>query len=141
RIENYVSYTSCSSDHDNRSWVSGFRAVRRMAFSPAPRPPAPRFCWKSRHTFWYTERACPTSAAPHRPHIQRNLNVLPRPADNGCGFPRTEPVAMQVVILCGGQGTRIRDVAEDLPKPMIPIGGRPLLWHVMKGFAQHGVTD
>jgi glucose-1-phosphate cytidylyltransferase len=48
---------------------------------------------------------------------------------------------MQVVILCGGQGTRIRDVAEDIPKPMIPIGGRPILWHIMKGYAQHGFTD
>ncbi|HEV7225973.1 MAG TPA: glucose-1-phosphate cytidylyltransferase [Pirellulales bacterium] len=48
---------------------------------------------------------------------------------------------MQVVILCGGQGTRIRDVADDLPKPMIPIGGRPILWHIMKGYAQHGFTD
>ena len=45
---------------------------------------------------------------------------------------------MQVVILCGGQGTRIRDVADDIPKPMIPIGGRPILWHIMKGYAQHG---
>src|SRR5216683_7258970 len=45
---------------------------------------------------------------------------------------------MQVVILCGGQGTRIRDVADDVPKPMIPIGGRPILWHIMKGFAHHG---
>jgi glucose-1-phosphate cytidylyltransferase len=48
---------------------------------------------------------------------------------------------MQVVILCGGQGTRIRDVTEDVPKPMIPVGGRPILWHIMKGFAQHGFTD
>jgi glucose-1-phosphate cytidylyltransferase len=48
---------------------------------------------------------------------------------------------MQVVILCGGQGTRIRDVADDIPKPMIPIGGRPILWHIMKSYAQHGFTD
>ena len=48
---------------------------------------------------------------------------------------------MQVVILCGGQGTRIRDVAEDLPKPMVPIGNRPILWHIMKGYAQHGFND
>ncbi|HEY1859279.1 MAG TPA: glucose-1-phosphate cytidylyltransferase [Gemmataceae bacterium] len=48
---------------------------------------------------------------------------------------------MQVVILCGGQGTRIRDVADDIPKPMIPIGGKPILWHIMKGFAHHGFTD
>lgn len=45
---------------------------------------------------------------------------------------------MQVVILCGGQGTRIRDVADDVPKPIIPIGNRPILWHIMKGYAQHG---
>ena len=48
---------------------------------------------------------------------------------------------MRVVILCGGQGTRIRDVADNLPKPMIPIGDRPILWHIMKGFAQYGFTD
>jgi glucose-1-phosphate cytidylyltransferase len=48
---------------------------------------------------------------------------------------------MQVVILCGGKGTRIRDVAEDIPKPMIPIGDRPILWHIMKGFAHHGFSD
>ena len=49
--------------------------------------------------------------------------------------------AMQVVILCGGQGTRIRDVADDIPKPMIPIGNRPILWHIMNGYAQYGFTD
>jgi glucose-1-phosphate cytidylyltransferase len=48
---------------------------------------------------------------------------------------------MQVVLLCGGQGTRIRDVAEDIPKPMIPIGNRPILWHIMKGYAQFGIRD
>jgi glucose-1-phosphate cytidylyltransferase len=48
---------------------------------------------------------------------------------------------MEVVILCGGQGTRIRDVADDIPKPMIPVGGRPILWHIMKGFAQYGFKD
>ncbi len=41
---------------------------------------------------------------------------------------------MKVVILCGGQGTRIRDVSESVPKPMIPIGNRPILWHIMKNF-------
>src|SRR5262245_18176778 len=45
---------------------------------------------------------------------------------------------MEVVILCGGQGTRIRDVADHVPKPMVPVGGRPILWHIMKGFARHG---
>jgi glucose-1-phosphate cytidylyltransferase len=45
---------------------------------------------------------------------------------------------MQVVILCGGQGTRIRDVLDDIPKPMIPIGGRPILWHIMARYARFG---
>ncbi len=48
---------------------------------------------------------------------------------------------MQVVILCGGLGTRIREVDADLPKPMIPIGGKPILWHIMKNYAQHGYND
>jgi glucose-1-phosphate cytidylyltransferase len=42
---------------------------------------------------------------------------------------------MKTVILCGGYGTRIRDVADDIPKPMIPIGGLPILWHIMKYYA------
>ena len=45
---------------------------------------------------------------------------------------------MKVVILCGGQGTRIRDVSENLPKPMIPIGGFPILWHIMKYYSHCG---
>ncbi len=48
---------------------------------------------------------------------------------------------MKVVILAGGYGTRIRDVADDLPKPMIPIGPYPILWHVMKTYAHFGHTD
>lgn len=46
---------------------------------------------------------------------------------------------MQVVILCGGQGTRIRAVAEDRPKPMVEVGGNPILWHVMKYYHSFGV--
>lgn len=45
---------------------------------------------------------------------------------------------MKVVILCGGYGTRIRDVADDIPKPMIPIGPFPILWHIMKTYAHFG---
>ncbi len=45
---------------------------------------------------------------------------------------------MKVVILCGGFGTRIRDVADDIPKPMIPIGRYPILWHIMKYYASYG---
>ena len=43
-----------------------------------------------------------------------------------------------VVILCGGQGTRIREASEKLPKPLIDIGGKPILWHIMKIYSEHG---
>ena len=45
---------------------------------------------------------------------------------------------MKVVILCGGQGTRIRDVSETIPKPMINIGRYPILWHIMKYYRHWG---
>lgn len=48
---------------------------------------------------------------------------------------------MKVMILCGGQGTRIRGVSEDLPKPMLPIAGMPILWHIMKYYASYGHTE
>lgn len=48
---------------------------------------------------------------------------------------------MKAVILCGGRGTRIRDASEILPKPMLPIGGKPILWHIMKIYAYYGVRD
>lgn len=48
---------------------------------------------------------------------------------------------MKAVILCGGQGTRIRDANELVPKPLLPIGGKPIVWHIMKGYAARGVKD
>ena len=48
---------------------------------------------------------------------------------------------MQVVIFCGGKGTRLRPYTEDLPKPMIPIGDKPILWHIMKIYSQYGHKD
>jgi glucose-1-phosphate cytidylyltransferase len=48
---------------------------------------------------------------------------------------------MKVVILCGGKGTRLREETEYRPKPMVPIGGRPILWHIMKSYATAGFTE
>ena len=45
---------------------------------------------------------------------------------------------MKVVLFCGGLGLRMREASERVPKPMVPIGGRPILWHVMKYFAHFG---
>lgn len=48
---------------------------------------------------------------------------------------------MKVVILCGGLGTRLREETEYRPKPMVDVGGRPILWHVMKIYAQQGYRE
>ncbi|MFM7877609.1 MAG: glucose-1-phosphate cytidylyltransferase [Microcystis panniformis] len=46
-----------------------------------------------------------------------------------------------VAILCGGKGTRLREETEFRPKPMIAIGNRPIIWHIMKTYAHYGLTD
>ncbi len=48
---------------------------------------------------------------------------------------------MKAVILAGGLGTRISEESVLRPKPMVEIGGRPILWHIMKIYAAHGITD
>ncbi|MBX9696594.1 MAG: glucose-1-phosphate cytidylyltransferase [Alphaproteobacteria bacterium] len=48
---------------------------------------------------------------------------------------------MKTVILAGGYGTRIRDVTHDIPKPMIPVGNHPIIWHIMKGYAHYDMKD
>lgn len=48
---------------------------------------------------------------------------------------------MKVVILCGGLGTRLREETEFRPKPMVPVGPQPILWHIMKYYACFGHTD
>jgi glucose-1-phosphate cytidylyltransferase len=48
---------------------------------------------------------------------------------------------MKVAILCGGKGTRLQEKTESIPKPLIEIGGRPILWHIMKIYAHYGFND
>ena len=48
---------------------------------------------------------------------------------------------MKVVILCGGKGTRLREETEYKPKPMVEIGGEPILWHIMKTYSKYGFND
>lgn len=47
----------------------------------------------------------------------------------------------KVVILAGGKGTRLAEETETKPKPMVEVAGRPILWHIMQGYARHGLTD
>lgn len=48
---------------------------------------------------------------------------------------------MKVVLFCGGQGLRLREFSEAIPKPMVPIGYRPVMWHLMKYYAHYGHKD
>jgi glucose-1-phosphate cytidylyltransferase len=48
---------------------------------------------------------------------------------------------MKVVLFCGGLGTRIREYSESVPKPMIPLGNHPILWHLMHYYSQYGYSD
>ncbi len=48
---------------------------------------------------------------------------------------------MKAVILAGGLGTRLREETEFRPKPMVEIGGRPILWHIMKTLSTQGIND
>ncbi len=48
---------------------------------------------------------------------------------------------MKVVILCGGKGTRLSEKTEEIPKPLVEIGDRPILWHIMKIYSHYGFKE
>ena len=48
---------------------------------------------------------------------------------------------MKVVLFCGGEGLRLRNASDTVPKPMVPVGYRPIIWHVMKYYAEYGHKD
>src|SRR5262249_55028102 len=62
----------------------------------------------------------------------------PRTISRDCS---TRSKNMKVVLFCGGLGMRLREYSESIPKPMVNIGYRPILWHVMKYYAHHGHKD
>ena len=78
-------------------------------------------------------RASPRRTAPG-PHAGQT-GCLPACASRPGGR------AMKVVIFCGGLGMRLREYSEAIPKPMVPIGYRPILWHVMRYYAHFGHKD
>ena len=69
--------------------------------------------------------------------------VIARRVLEGCGMqPQIWGTApMKVVLFCGGLGMRIREASESVPKPMVHVGDRPILWHVMKYYAHFGHKD
>src|SRR5262245_49258928 len=69
------------------------------------------------------------------------LGKYERPISTDFGPCSARSNVMKTVLFCGGLGTRIRDYSENIPKPMIPIGDRPILWHLMQYYSQYGHKD
>jgi glucose-1-phosphate cytidylyltransferase len=70
----------------------------------------------------------------------RKSNAPTRPQRSDDGSPsRFGP--MKVVILAGGFGTRLAEHTDEIPKPMVEVGGRPILWHILKIYSQFGFND
>lgn len=91
-------------------------------------------------------------ADPAQPTVRESLAKLPTaapaaraaPAVSARPAPRPVPAApgrMKVVILAGGRGTRLAEQTELIPKPMVEIGGRPILWHIMKHYGHYGFNE
>ena len=67
-----------------------------------------------------------------------NIEVIIKMTDVHAGIVGTE---MKAVLLAGGLGTRLSEETGSRPKPMIEIGGKPILWHIMKIYSSHGIND
>src|SRR5829696_3586475 len=86
-------------------------------------------------------------APSHRNHRRRKYWPNPCLANNigpsliARDVDRAENNPMKVVILAGGFGTRLSEETSTRPKPMVEIGGKPLLWHIMKFYGAYGFTD
>src|SRR5690606_6011390 len=104
------------------------------------RHPADRFA---------AHRPLSPAAGKRRTCRERHLGVrFFRPAQRRTGPPRPQGTGlrpggrtMKVVILAGGYGTRISEESTIRTKPMVEIGGRPTLWHIMTIYSTHGLTD
>jgi glucose-1-phosphate cytidylyltransferase len=70
----------------------------------------------------------------------RSLDRTPRPARGGPSLPPL-PTKMKVAILAGGMGTRLAEETDQRPKPMVEIGGKPILWHIMKHYSEYGMDE
>jgi glucose-1-phosphate cytidylyltransferase len=68
-------------------------------------------------------------------------NAVPMPAAPPQGTTGSTSSSPRVVLLAGGLGTRLREETEFRPKPMIEVGGKPIIWHIMKNFAHYGLQS
>src|SRR5262249_51158424 len=83
-------------------------------------------------------RGGPMRAVPARRHGTVRKSYRVKAVGRLRSRPRKVNTEMKVVLFCGGLGTRLRDYSESIPKPMVPIGYRPILWHLMKYYAHFG---
>src|SRR5437868_5464620 len=67
------------------------------------------------------------------------LTATPPPHPNSSAPP--DRAKLPVFVLCGGLGTRLREETEIRPKPMVPVGSRPILWHIMRAYSAHGFRN
>src|SRR5690606_10959438 len=74
------------------------------------------------------------------PRVGRPVRHVP-PRCPRPGRGRAVGDRMKVVLFCGGYGTRIREYSDRIPKPLVPIGDRPVMWHIMKYYAHFGHTE
>src|SRR6185437_16212480 len=73
--------------------------------------------------------------------IQESLRRQGTPRTGGLMKRSIKSSDLGVIILCGGQGTRLREETEFKPKPMVAIGNRPILWHIMRIYSHFGFND
>src|ERR1700722_9656855 len=116
-------------------------AAIKCAWQQEPRLITARLSNVRRLSLWRltTRRLKGAALVAHKPRRGNFLFLSPRffasiPAMSSPIHPENVPV----FILCGGLGTRLKEETEFRPKPMVPIGEHPILWHVMRVYARHG---
>lgn len=89
----------------------------------------------------YLHRLTPSTGPINSTWPRRSLEQGIRCALNPASTSKRESRGLRVVLFCGGQGLRLSEGARSTPKPMVPIGGRPIVWHLMRYYAHYGHTD
>jgi hypothetical protein len=75
-------------------------------------------------------------------HSTLRASTGPRPCLGSAFAEHLSKVrSLKVVLFCGGLGTRLREYSDTIPKPMVPVGYRPVIWHIMRYYAHYGHKD
>src|SRR6478672_858611 len=124
------------------TWESPIAAVTETGATCGPTR-ALRAASKPRSGLWQRLRSSfgDVAACDGRSHKQTAGSIWQQTGKVGGGSARRGGSEMKVVLFCGGLGMRIREAGENVPKPMVHVGDRPILWHVMKYYAHFGHKD